>query len=110
MRPTGSRNTLIRIDYDVIGQLAGIAGDTAKQYAHRGAYDPRNLENVLEWVNGRRSARGLPLLGLPTRNAPEPLECSVGDSNVSLPYRTATPKSDRRLRPAAWWLPMRYCV
>ena len=25
MRQTGSRNTLIRIDYDVIGQLAGIA-------------------------------------------------------------------------------------
>ena len=48
MRQTGSRNTLIRIDYDVIGQLAGIAGDTAKQYAHRGEYDPRNLENVLE--------------------------------------------------------------
>ena len=27
---------LIRIDDDVIGQLVGIAGDTAKQYAHRG--------------------------------------------------------------------------
>ena len=61
MRQTGSRNTLIRIDYDVIGQLAGIAGDTAKQYAHRGEYDPRNLENVLEWVNGRRVAKGVVL-------------------------------------------------
>ena len=28
--------TLIRIVYDVIGQLAGIAGDTAKPYAPRG--------------------------------------------------------------------------
>jgi hypothetical protein len=89
MRPTGSRNTLIRIDYDVIGRLAGIAGGAAKQYAYRGEYDPRNLENVLQWVNGRRAAKGLPLLGLPTRNAPEPLECGVGDSNVSLPYAPA---------------------
>lgn len=86
MRRTGSRNTLIRIDYDVIGQLAGIAGDTAKQYAHRGEYDPRNLENVLQWVNGRRAAKGLPLLGLPSENAPEPLECSDDASNVSFPY------------------------
>lgn len=61
MRPTGSRNTLISIDYDVIGQLAGIAGDTAKQYAHRGEYDPRNLESVLQWVNGRRAAKGTAL-------------------------------------------------
>lgn len=89
MRPTGSRNSLIRIDYDVIGQLAGIAGDTAKQYAHRGEYAPRNLENVLEWVNGRRAAKGLPLLGLPTRNAHEPLECNDDDSNMSLPYAPA---------------------
>ncbi len=86
MRPTGSRNTLIRIDYDVIGQLAGIAGDTAKQYAHRGDYDPRNLESVLQWVNGRRAAKGQPLIGSPTRNAPEPLGCSDDASNVSFSY------------------------
>jgi hypothetical protein len=92
MRQTGSRNTLIRIDYDVIGRLAGIAGDTAKQYAHRGEFDPRNLENVLQWINGRRAAKGLPLLGLPTRNAPKPIECSFGDSNVSLPYAPAPPR------------------
>ena len=92
MRPTGSRNTLIRIDYDVIGQLAGIAGDTAKQYAYRGEYDPRILENVLQRVNGRRASKGLLLLGLPTRNAPEPLDCSVGDSNVTLPYAPPPPR------------------
>ena len=59
MRNKGSRNALIKINYDFIGQLAGIAGDSAKQYAHRGEYDPRNLENVLRWVNGRRAAKGL---------------------------------------------------
>ena len=58
---------LIRIDYDVIGHLAGIAGETANQYAHRGEYDPRNLENVLQWVNGRRAANG----GILDRSTPQ---------------------------------------
>ena len=62
---------LKRIDYDVIGHLAGIAGDTAKPHAPRGEYDPRNLENVLQWVNGRRAAKGLSLIGAPTSNAPD---------------------------------------
>ena len=61
---------LKRIDYDVIGHLAGMAGDTDKPHATRGENDPRNLENVLQWVNGRRAAKGLPLLGAPTKNAP----------------------------------------
>jgi hypothetical protein len=68
MRPKGSRNTLIRIDYDTIGRMAGISGDTAKQYAHRGEYDPRSLEGILQWVNSRRSVRGLPMIGVPREN------------------------------------------
>ena len=66
-RPKGSRTVLVRITYDTIGELAGgIAGDTARQYAQRGQYDSRDLESVLRWVNARRTAKGLPLIGLPT--------------------------------------------
>ena len=83
MRSKGSRNTLIRINYDTIGRLAGVAGDTAKQYAHRGEYDPRNLENVLRWVNGRRAAKGLPLIGLPSENATDAENYSDDESYVS---------------------------
>jgi hypothetical protein len=71
MRQTGSRNTLVKVDYDLIGDLAGIAGDTAKQYAHRGEYDSRCLDSVLRWVNGRRDAKGLPLIGMPSESPPE---------------------------------------
>jgi hypothetical protein len=71
MRQTGSRNTLVKVDYDLIGDLAGIAGDTAKQYAHRGEYDSRCLDSVLRWVNGRRAAIGLSLIGMPSENPPE---------------------------------------
>jgi hypothetical protein len=62
---------LIRIVYDVIGHLAGMAGDTDKPHATLGEYDPRNLENVLQWVKGRRAAKGLSLIGAPTMNAPD---------------------------------------
>ena len=92
MRNRGSRNALIKIDYDVIGQLAGIAGDTAKQYAHRGEYDSRSLDSVLRWVNGRRAAKGLPLIGLPSENATDAENCSDDDSYVS--FRLALPPPD----------------
>ena len=82
MRSKGSRNTLIRINYDTIGRLAGVAGDSAKQYAHRGEYDPRNLDSVLRWVNGRRAAKGLPLIGLPSENATDAENCSDDNSNM----------------------------
>ncbi len=35
----------------------GIASDTAKQYAYRGEYDPRNLDSLLRWINERRLAK-----------------------------------------------------
>ena len=66
-RPEGSRNTLIAITYDTIGEMAGgIAGDTARQYAQRRQFDPRNLDSLLAWVNARRTTKGLPPIGLPT--------------------------------------------
>jgi hypothetical protein len=71
MRKKGSRNTLVKIDYDLIGELAGIAGGTAKRYAHRGEYDPRSLDSVLRWVIGRLAAKGVSLIGVPPKNAPD---------------------------------------
>jgi len=66
-RPKGSRTVLVRITYDTIGELAGgIAGDTARQYAQRGQFDSRDLDSALTWVNARRTAKGLPLIGLPS--------------------------------------------
>ena len=95
MRNNGSRNALIKIDYDVIGQLAGIAGDTAKQYAHRGEYDSRSLDSVLQWVNGRRAAKGLPLIGLPSENRTDAEGCSDDDSYVSFTSAPPPPKKNR---------------
>ena len=60
MRPKGSRNTLVKIDYDVIGRLAGISGGTAKAYAQRGEYDSRDLSSLLSWVGQVIPATNLP--------------------------------------------------
>lgn len=79
-RPKGSRNALIRITYDDIGRLAGIAGNTARQYAHRGQFDARNLGSLLKWVNARRQRLGLPMIGVPD-----------GDNQVDAPTATSTP-------------------
>ena len=94
MRQVGSRNTLVKVDYDLIGDLAGIAGDTAKQYAHRGEYDSRCLDSVLRWVNGRRAAKGLSLIG---KRSPQ------GGARANLPwpfyrYRLSFAATIRRAR------------
>ena len=68
-RPKGSRNRLLSLTYDDIGRLVGIAGDTAKKYAQRRLYDPRDLGSLLSWVNSRRQRQGEPLIGLPTDDA-----------------------------------------
>jgi len=70
-RPHRSRNALIRITYDDIGELAGVLGNTAQKYSQRGHFDPRDLDSVLSWVNSRRQRQGEPLIGMPTDDAPQ---------------------------------------
>ena len=64
-RQKGSRNMLIRITYDDIGKLAGIAGDTARQYAQRGKFNQYSIQSVICWINRRRLRRGQRPIGMP---------------------------------------------
>ena len=68
-RPKGSRTTLIAVNFDTLGRLSGLTGNTVRQYAQRGQFNPRDLDSALTWVNARRTAKGLPLIGLPTDEA-----------------------------------------
>ncbi len=57
-------------DFDVVAELAGgITADTAKRYAQRRLYDPRDLGSLVSWVNSRRQRQGETLIGLPTDDA-----------------------------------------
>lgn len=94
-RPQGSRNRLVSLTYDTIAEMAGgITGDTARRYAGRGQYDSRDLASVLSWVNGRRVAQGLPLIGIPDGDNPAVSEdTAVNDTPVE-----ALPLQDTRGR------------
>ncbi|TWU14524.1 hypothetical protein CA54_33910 [Symmachiella macrocystis] len=86
-RPKGSRTILVRITYDTFGELAGgIAGDTARQYAQRGQFNPRDLDSSLTWVNARRTAKGLPLIGLATE-----VSEAVSDEDLEAVISTPAP-------------------
>ena len=83
-RPKGSRTVLVRITYDTIGELAGgIAGDTARQYAQRGRFDPRSLDSLLEWINVCRTTKGLPMIGIPDQADPGPSALNLPDSGYN---------------------------
>jgi len=83
-RPKGSRTTLIAVNFDTLGRLSGLTGNTVRQYAQRGQFNPRDLESALTWVNDRRTAMGLPLIGLPTDEA-------VSDDDTMVVNSTPTP-------------------
>ena len=87
-RPRGSRNRLVSLDYDAIAEMVGgITGDTARRYAQRGEYDARNLESILRWVNGRRAARALPLIGLPDGDNPAVCDDTAANDTPDDPWR-----------------------
>jgi hypothetical protein len=65
----------------------GIRGDTARRYAQRGLFDSRDLDSVLAWVNGRRAAQGLALIGLPDGDTP-----AVSDDTPT-PVETPPPET-----------------
>jgi hypothetical protein len=95
-RPKGSRNTLVRITYDDVGRLVGVRGDTARRYAQRGLFDSRDLDSLLAWVNTRRAAQGIPLIGLPDGDAPQAhSDVTAADT----PIQTSLPIED--MKPAA---------
>lgn len=73
-RPKGSRTTLIAVNFDTLGRLSGLTGNTVRQYAQRRQFNPRDLDSALAWVNARRNAKGLQLIGLPT-------DVGAGDSD-----------------------------
>ena len=54
--------------------LRRMAGDDRRQYAQRGQFDPRSLDSLLEWLNARRTTKGLPMIGIPDQADRESLE------------------------------------
>jgi len=62
-RRKGTENTLARITYSVVSELAGISPTSAKRYAWRKRYDQHDLASILRFCAEMRSRSGLPPLG-----------------------------------------------
>lgn len=61
----GAETHLCTLRYSQIADWVGLRPRTVQQYAARGEFNSRNLEDTLRWVNARRARRGLPLIGAP---------------------------------------------
>jgi len=62
-KPKGAEKRLCSLTYSQIADWVGLESRSVQQYASRGDFDPKSVESVLSWVNGRRSAKGLPMIG-----------------------------------------------
>ena len=69
IKQVGSEKKLCHLTYGQIAKWAGLAPRSVIQYASRGDFQQSDIESVLRWVNGRRRARGLPLIGQPGENS-----------------------------------------
>jgi len=63
-RPKGAEEILFRLHYSKIAEWACCSVSTARQYASRGLYDPRDIDSVLHWANARRAKRGIEPVGV----------------------------------------------
>ena len=53
------------LTYPQIAKWVGLRLSTVYSYAQRGIMPTDSVETLLEWVNTRRAAKGLPMVGVP---------------------------------------------
>jgi hypothetical protein len=53
------------ITYALLGKWAGLKASSVRKYANRGEFEPDDMDSALQWVNTRRQAKHLPLIGIP---------------------------------------------
>ncbi len=81
---------LFVITYSWIAKQAGVSTGHARNSASAGEFEPRDIDSVLHWVNKRRAAKGLPLIGIPGGGHP-----ATQDSPPNSPENTEPNKSSR---------------
>jgi hypothetical protein len=91
-KKTRGERRFLSITYSLIAKLSGLTLATARAYGARKHYNPRDLDSVLSWINTRRAAAGLPLIGQPDPGAQPPATPET-ISEIPLPLPPA-PKLD----------------
>ena len=70
-RNKGDEDKLWTLKYSQIAEWTGLEVSTLRTYATRGQFKRDDIESVLEWVNARRQAAGIPLIGEPENKSEE---------------------------------------
>ena len=60
----GKGNVLWVLTYQQIADWTGLSLNSVRTYGQRKEFERKDIDSVLRWVNRRRSARGLPLIGV----------------------------------------------
>ncbi len=89
-RKKGSEQRLWTLTYSQIAVWVGLTVPTVRSYSHRGQFDHRSIESVLQFVNARRQRFGLPLIGLPDQpvqqpDQPEPEPDTITHTPIYIP-------------------------
>ena len=69
-RKPRSEQRFSSITYSQIAAWTGLALGTVRAYSGQGVFDPRDFEATMQWVNERRLAKGIPMIGVPEPVAP----------------------------------------
>jgi len=64
-RSPGAEGRLWCLTYTKIATWTGLTVSTVRSYASRKVFNAHSLTSTLSWVNARRAAAGLPLIGTP---------------------------------------------
>ena len=69
---TRGKQRFAGLTYAQIAAWVELETSTVQTYAQRKVFDVHSLANTLCWVNRRRERAGLPLIGVPATEAPDP--------------------------------------
>jgi hypothetical protein len=62
---TRGEQRLCSITYSQLAEWTGLALHSVRSYATTGHFERHDIESVLAWVNARRAANGLQMIGQP---------------------------------------------
>jgi len=94
-RKKGDEDRLWTLTYSQIAAWSGLKPSTVRSYCQRGDFDRASIESVLAWVNARRQARGLPMIGAPEEEPEEDIAEEEPVANIVIhappnPYNPLT--------------------
>lgn len=88
---TRGQKRLFEITYGTIAKWCDMAEGSVRNAVHQKRLDPKDIHGLIQWVNQRRSRKGLPSIGDPTAEPILPIPVNP-DAETTTPQ--SAPKQD----------------